>query len=45
MMYQIIADGQYWIDSEGVMEWPRPEADALAEVLERQGYEVSVVEQ
>jgi hypothetical protein len=44
MMYQIIADGQYWIDSQGVMEWSRPEADALAELLERQGYTVSVVE-
>jgi len=42
-MYQIIADGTPWIDSEGATEWPGPEADALAELLERQGYEVSVV--
>lgn len=41
-MYLVVADGLPWIDSEGADQWPGAEADALAEVLERNGYDVAV---
>jgi hypothetical protein len=42
-MFQIIADGQAWIDSDGLDCWPEFETEALAAVLEDQGYDVEVV--
>jgi hypothetical protein len=42
-LYQVIADGVAWVDSEGADAWPIREAEALAEHLERMGYDVEVV--
>lgn len=42
-MFQIIADGTPWEDSDGRTEWTAFEAGALAEVVESQGYEINVV--
>jgi hypothetical protein len=36
--YQVIADGIAWEDSDGRTEWPRAEADSLADHLASQGY-------
>lgn len=37
-MFQIIADGQYWIDAEGRDTWIQGEALALTNHLEHLGY-------
>jgi hypothetical protein len=36
--YQIIVDGEPWIDSDGLDEWPEFETESLAEVIAGQGY-------
>lgn len=41
--YQVLADGQPWIDADGLDEWDSHEVWALAESLERRGYLVEVV--
>lgn len=43
MIYQVLADGEPWIDSDGLTEWPYPEALSLGELLESLGYEVELV--
>lgn len=42
-MFQVLADGMAWVDSDGLDNWPAFEAEALAEVLVSQGYDVEVV--
>lgn len=37
-MYQVIVDGIAWEDSDGKSEWPKIEADTLADHLASQGY-------
>ena len=41
--FTIIADGIGWTDADGAEQWPEPEALALAELVESQGYEVELV--
>ena len=38
-LYQVLADGIAWVDSDGVDMWPLREANALADHLEAQGYD------
>jgi len=42
-VFQIIADGQAWTDADGNDCWPAFETEALAEVIESQGYDIEVV--
>jgi hypothetical protein len=42
-VFQIIADGIAWVDSDGLDNWPAFETEALAAVLEDQGYDIGVV--
>jgi hypothetical protein len=41
-MYQIIADGIAWVDPDGNDTFTLREAEALADMLERNGYEVTI---
>lgn len=43
-MYEVIADGTAWIDSDGACLFTEGEALSLAEVLEHKGYTVEIVE-
>lgn len=44
-MFMIIADGQYWQDADGRMEWPAWEAIALTEhLINRLGYAAAMEE-
>jgi hypothetical protein len=43
MLYQIIADGIVWIDSDGGSEFHRREAITLAAALENIGYQIELV--
>jgi len=42
-MFQIIADGAYWEDADGQDTWTAFEIDALAELVESQGYDIEIV--
>jgi hypothetical protein len=35
---KVYADGQAWVDADGQNEWPTADANALASLLETQGY-------
>lgn len=41
--FAIIADGIAWTDADGAEEWDEFEAVALAESIERRGYDVELV--
>lgn len=43
-MYMVIADGQVWTDSDGVREFDQPGAIALADALQRIGYDTTIEE-
>ena len=38
-MYQVIAEGIAWVDPDGHDTFTQHEADTIAEVLHRQGYD------
>jgi len=42
-MYQLIADGIPWVDSDGNDTWDYWSVVSLAEVVESQGHEVEIV--
>lgn len=43
-MFQVVADGQVWTDSDGQREFDQPGAIALADSLQRIGYDTSLID-
>jgi hypothetical protein len=43
-MFAVLADGYEWEDADGNTEWEWGEASSLADLLESQGYDVTLTQ-